>query len=52
MPQFSERWWGSQSWLPPAISRRFSGLEQAAWKGGSGQDCPPHNKPLLHWIRA
>jgi hypothetical protein len=29
--------WGSQSWLPPAFSRR-----KAAWKGGCRQDCLPH----------
>jgi len=45
--------WGSQSWLPPAFSRRFpvieklAGPEEAALKSGCTQDCLLHKTGMI-----
>ena len=38
------RLWGSQSWLPPAFSRRggHHRARKGRLKGGCRQDCLPH----------
>jgi hypothetical protein len=40
----SNNLWGSQFWLPPAISRRgdYRRAPKGRLKGGCSQDCLPH----------